>query len=75
MRNHSDVAGIEGGVANKGEFEREKSDNLYFQEITKGQPLIRFFFFFLTTHKSLLSEGLAGSCHVAETPPSWWRVC
>lgn len=46
MRNHSDVAGIEGGVANKGEFEREKSDNFYFQEITKGQPLIRFFFFF-----------------------------
>lgn len=40
------MAGIEGGVANKGEFEREKSDNFYFQEITKGQPLIRFFFFF-----------------------------
>lgn len=40
------MAGIEGGVANKGEFEREKSDNFYFQEITKGQPLIGFFFFF-----------------------------
>lgn len=48
------MAGIEGGVANKGEFEREKSDNFYFQEITKGQPLIRFFFFLLPIKASYL---------------------
>ena len=39
-----------------------KSGNFYLQEITKGQSSIRFF---PATHKCFLSEGRAGTCHVA----------